>query len=99
MRTKAYSSNAMQQIGGLFAVYQTRLRPPQKSVEKVAAAVISDVTGMVVTPNDVQFTPNTRVLAIKLRSVIKAEVLLQSDEIISRLKSELGPDRAPTIIL
>ncbi len=99
MEMNRSSNKAMHHIGDLFAVYRTRLKPPQKTVEKAALAVIEGVTGIVIDDTDVVFTPSSRVLTLHIPSVIKNEILLSQAVILEKLRYELGSDRAPTILL
>lgn len=99
MRVPGQSSSAMSHISDFFAVYKKRLRPPQKTVEKAAALVITSVTGITVNDTTVSFNPSTRVLMLNLPSVIKTEIFLQRTAVLRQLQTELGADQAPLTLL
>jgi len=99
MGMKHSPNSGMHHISDLFSVYRTRLKPPQKTVEKAAVVVIERISGIVVEDTNVVFTPHSRVLALHIPSVIKNEILLFQGVILETLRLELGSDRAPTILL
>lgn len=89
----------MKQIGDLFEKYRKTLRAPQASVEKECVKVIVEVTGFSITQNQLSYTVSTRTLHLKMPSVLKQEILLQREAILSALKSHLHEQSYPKTIL
>ncbi|MEY3783910.1 MAG: hypothetical protein RLZZ230_232 [Candidatus Parcubacteria bacterium] len=89
----------MKQIGDLFERYRTRIKAPQASVEKVCVEVINEVTGYSVTLKQVTYTVSTRTLSIQVPSILKSELKFHYSEILRILKTRLGADGSPKVIL
>jgi hypothetical protein len=86
-------------ISDLFEVYKKRLRAPQGSVIEASVEVIHDVLGITIDKKHISYMPHSRTLTIKTSGMIKTEVNLKKDEILTHLKGRLGPQNAPTTIL
>jgi hypothetical protein len=80
----------MKQISELFARYKDRIKAPQASVEKECVAVISEVTGLSVTVEQVTYTVSTKTLSLRVPSILKNELRLRQQDILCELKNRLG---------
>lgn len=86
----------MKKISDLFDKYKKTLRPPQSSVEKEVVAIIEDVAGFTIKPEQVTYQPNTKTVQLNVPSVLKTEILKQQSRILSELQRCLGKNNAPT---
>ena len=89
----------MKLVGDLFAVYRSRLKAPQASVEKECVRVVQEVTGFTLTTGQVAYTPATRTISLRVPSVLKTELRFHEKEIMEVLKSRLGTDGCPKVVL
>ena len=89
----------MKRIGDLFEKYRTRFKAPQASVEKVCVEVIVELTGYMVTVNQVSYTVSTRTISVSVPSLLKNELRFHQREILKELKNRLGKDGCPIVIL
>ncbi len=86
-------------MGDLFAKYKNILQPPQKSVELESIRVIGEVANIKLSERQVEYTPSSRVLAIKASSLLKQEVKMKNRAILDELKDRLGAKNCPKHIL
>ncbi len=86
-------------VGDLFAKYKNILQPPQKSVELESIRVIGEVANIKLSERQVEYTPSSRVLAIKASSLLKQEVKMKNRAILDELKDRLGAKNCPKHIL
>ncbi len=98
MKKKDPSLNR-EQLGHLLLRYKTILKPPQASVEKEAVAVITEVTGITLTTAQLSYTVHTRTLTIKAPSLLRSELYLKREVILSTLRQRLGEQSAPTTLI
>lgn len=86
-------------IGDLFEVYKKRLRAPQGSVIDTVVEVVDDLLGVSVDKKLFTYTPHSRTLTVKASGMLRTEIMLRKDEILSHVRGRLGPKSAPTTIL
>lgn len=77
-------------LGSLFEKYERLLVPPQASVEKEIIRVIADVCGRTITREQITYTVATRSAYLRTPSLLKSEILRFRQEILDKLKAELG---------
>jgi len=89
----------MKQISSLFEKYKKTLRPPQSSVEKEVVAVISHITSITITTDQVSYSPSTKTVKLLTPSIVRSEVLKQKAAIIAALQSSMSQAHAPRELL
>lgn len=92
-------NDSVHQLGNLIARYKTLLKPPQASVEKESIIVIKEVTGIEIQPHQVSYTVATKTLVLKTPSLLRSELLLHRERILSELKQRLGEKGSPDTLL
>jgi hypothetical protein len=85
-------------VGSLFEKYAKTLKPPQRSVEKMACEVIEAIVGCVLTSEQVSYTVSTRTLYVKAPALLRSEIKLHSNEILEVLRDRL-PKEPPLVLL
>lgn len=86
-------------VRDLFEKYHKTLQAPQKTVELEAIRVIGELVHITLKEHQVIYTPNSRILAIKVPSIIKQEVMLKRDDVLLELKQRMGGKNAPQTLL
>lgn len=86
-------------IKDLFAKYRQTLQAPQKNVEMEALKVIGEILQITLKENQIEYTPSTRTLYLKISSLIKQEVKIKQKDILQALKQNLGPKSCPKSII
>ncbi len=86
-------------VRDLFAKYKATLQAPQKTVEIMSIKVVGEVVGVTLRENQVVYTVASRVLAIKAPGVLRQEILLKQNQILTTLVKELGVKSAPKKII
>lgn len=89
---------AMKQVGDLFEKYKTRFKAPQASVEKECIAVIKEVSGFILTSDQVSYTVSTRTISVRVPSILKSELRFHQQVILQELENRLGKDGCPRIM-
>lgn len=84
----------MKKIQDLFVKYQTRFKPPQKTVEEALCDVVKTVSKITLKPNEVVYSVSTKTLHLKTKSLVRQEIFFKKHEILHLLKSRLG-EHAP----
>lgn len=90
---------AMKRLGDYFERYKNRFKAPQASVEKECIEVIREVSGFVLTTNQVAYTVSTRTVSLRVPSIIKSELRFHQQAILQGLENRLGKDGCPKVIL
>jgi hypothetical protein len=90
---------AMKQLGDLFLKYKTHFKAPQASVEKECVAVIKEVSGFIITSDQVTYTVSTRTISLRVPSVFKSELRFHQQAILRELENRLGKDGCPKTLL
>lgn len=85
-------------VADLFEKYKKVLRAPQSSVIKEVIEVISDITGVELTPKFIKYAVHSKTVSITAPAVLKQEIKLHQDEILIHLKARLGEASVPKII-
>jgi hypothetical protein len=85
--------------GDLFSKYRLVLRAPQRSVERETQRVVGEVCKLNLPTTTFSYTVATRVIFVKAPAPIKAEILLNADEILLKLKNKLGAKNTPRAII
>jgi hypothetical protein len=93
------SKDAPTKIGDLFEVYKKRLRAPEGSVTTAVSEVVHDLLGVTLDKKNLTYSPQTKILTIKASGMVKTEIMLRKEEILTHLKGRLGPKSAPSTIL
>jgi hypothetical protein len=86
-------------IGDLFAVYKKKLQAPERSVIDAAIEVVHDLFGVSLERKHFSYTPYTKTLTIKASGILKTEISLKKEDILTHLKGRLGPQNAPHHII
>lgn len=82
-------------IKSLLDRYKQVLKPPQSSVVKEFAEVVSDLMQIEIKPKQVSYAVRDRVLFLKTPGLITQEIKLRKPEILAHLKGRLGEHHAP----
>lgn len=85
----------MTHIGALFESYKKRLRPPQQSVVRVFVEVVDEVLGVTIAVDDVTYNTYTKMLHLAVPGLVKNEIKLHEEEVLSHLRGRLGEHEAP----
>lgn len=88
----------MKHISDLFSRYQNKIKPPQSSIVKVFIAICEEETGFQLKEEQCSYSPTTKTIHLKTPSVLKSELLQKKDDLLRRLKIQLGVN-APEQIL
>ncbi len=86
-------------VKDLFEKYRKLLQAPQKTVEIEAIRIIGELTNIKIQENQIVYTVSTRTLSIKASSLIKQEIKLKNNLILSELRKNLGAKSSPQLIL
>ena len=79
--------------------YKDRFRPPQASVEKIVQAVIEEVSGFALQPTQIEYTPSTKTIYLKVPSVLKNELRAKQTVITTALQKQLPKEDVPQLYL
>jgi hypothetical protein len=93
------AKEAPTKISDLFEVYKKRLKAPEKSVIHEVCEVLQDLLNLSLDAKSFSYSPHTRILTVKASGMIKTEIILKKDEILTHLKGRLGTQNAPTTII
>lgn len=85
----------MQSLNSLLQVYKDRFIPPQASVEKVCAEVISGVTPFTITTDQITYTVHTKTIHLSVPSIVKTELTFYHNIILQELKNRLPKQTVP----
>jgi hypothetical protein len=86
-------------VRDLFEKYRKNLKAPQKTVELEAVRVIGELLNLKIKEELVSYTPSSRTLVLHVPSLLKQEIKLRQNEVLSELKSRLGDKGCPTTLL
>lgn len=89
------SDPKLKKINSLFDKYKKQLKAPESSVIKEVCEVIKDLTYLDIDKNQVTYNVATKVVTLKIPSVLKQEILLHQKDILLHLKGRLGDKSAP----
>jgi len=85
-------------VADLFEKYKKVLRAPQSSVVKEVIEVISDLTGISISPKYIKYAVHSKTISITAPATLKQEIKLHQAEILLHLKARLGEASVPKII-
>lgn len=85
-------------VADLFEKYKKVLRAPQSSVIKEVIEVITDLTGVALSPKYVKYAVHSKTVSITAPAILKQEIKLHQEEILIHLKARLGEKSVPKII-
>ena len=85
----------LRSMNDLLSRYKERLQPPQKTVETAVIEVIYDVLAIELQSTHVTYTPNNKQVFLRVSGVVKTEVLLQKEAILTHLRGRLGVHNSP----
>ena len=88
----------MKHLGSLFERYQKILVPPQASVEKRVAEIITASTPLTITPEQVSYSVPSKTISLKVPSVLKSELFHYRESILKQLETEMGVKHCPKVI-
>lgn len=86
-------------IKDLFSKYRATLVAPQKTVEMEVIRVVGELVGITLTETQVSYTVATRTVGIQAPSLLKQEIRLRQNDILSELRVRLGKKSAPEHLL
>ena len=85
-----------QKLNTLLSRYQSRFRPPQKTVITTFLSVVERECGIPLLKKDVTYSPSNRILGVSgLPSPVRTEILLKKELILDECKKELGEKHCP----
>lgn len=90
--------NTPKPIQGLLARY-TKLRAPEGAILAVVIRVVHDVAHIKLERRDVRYTVLTKTIGLLCAGPKRHEIMLKKGEILSRCRSELGPENAPKALV
>lgn len=82
-------------VKDLFAKYRTSLKAPQKTVELEVIRVIGELLNLTLREEQVSYTPSSRTLVFNVPGILKQEIKLRQNEILTELSSRLGEKSSP----
>ena len=88
----------MKKLGSLFERYQRILVPPQASVEKRVAEILTDITPLTITPDQVTYSVGSKTISLQVHSVLKSEISHYNVAVLDQLKTEMGIKNSPKSI-
>ncbi len=86
-------------IGDLFSKYQNILKPPQRTVINEVVEVITDISGLTLTPTQVDYQVSTGTIFFKVPSALKTELRFYEEELKIHLQARLGLKNSPKLFL
>ena len=86
-------------LSNLLDRYKKRFRPPQASVEKVVIASVERVTGIALQATEVEYTPSTKTIHLRVPSILKTELKAKEMLIIDAVKKDLPREDVPTLFI
>ena len=89
----------MKKLGDLFTKYKEGFKAPQKSVEREFIAVVKEVTGFELQPEQVSYTVSTKTISLHLPSLLKSELKFKQAEILEKLTDRLEKKSCPQFVL
>ena len=89
----------MKHVSSLLENFQKRFTPPQASVEKRVAEIICEITPLTIKPEQVSYSVGSKIISLKVPSIIKSELQHHKATILGRLESEMGIKNSPKTIL
>ncbi len=92
-------SAKISKISDFFSVYKKRIKPPQRSVEKVFREVIREMIGIELDSSNVEYKVSTRNIILHTSGIIKTEIKKQKTTIIKEMSVVLPSDSVPTNII
>ncbi len=87
------------QLGNLLARYRSIFKPPQATVEKECISVIAEVCGVTLLPHQIEYRVATRTLQLKTPSLLRSELKMKSNLILTELAKRLDASTTPTTLL
>lgn len=99
-RTRAGAQDAhLVRMGTLFDRYKNRLRAPEGSVILMFKEVVHDLYNIDIPKKYLRYSPDTHTLTVLGSGVLRQELQLRQEEILSHLQGRLGDKNIPKIIL
>lgn len=86
-------------VRDLFEKYRKNLKAPQKTVEIETVRVIGELLNLKIKEELISYTPSNRTLVLHVPSLLKQEIKLRQNEVLSELNSRLGDKSCPTTLL
>lgn len=86
-------------VGSLFEKYQKNLKPPQRTVEKACQETILEVLNITIATEQITYTVSTRTVYVQVPSILKNEIKMNANEILTALRERLGVQGTPTTLL
>ncbi|MEM9336753.1 MAG: hypothetical protein AAGA35_02785 [Patescibacteria group bacterium] len=83
-------SRELKKVSDLFDKYKQILIPPQKTVEKAFTEVVEEVLEITIDQKLVSYTPSTNTIGLTVPSVIKQEIKLHQQEVLTHVVGRLG---------
>lgn len=89
----------MKPLGSLFERYRKLLVPPQASVEKRVAEIITEITPLTISATQVKYSVGTKTISLQVPSILKSELQHHKAAVLQRLEVEMGIKNSPKVIL
>ena len=93
------TGGGIKSLSSLFEKYTKVLIAPQSSVIATAIQVIHDVCGVEVKKNALRYTPQSRLLSLKVSGPQKTEIMLHKTEILTHIEGRIGSKNTPKNII
>lgn len=87
------------QISGLLDVYKKRLRAPQKTVIAAFCDAVLQVAAITIEPRLVRYIPPTRTITISASGVLKQEIKMREQAVLTQIAKDLGEKNSPQHIM
>ena len=88
----------MKHLSTLFDRYKKILVPPQASVEKRVAELITEITPFTITQKQVKYSVGSKTISLQVPSVLKSELNHHKAAILKQLETEMGIKNCPKTI-
>lgn len=89
----------IKQLKDLFTKYREQLIAPEATVVNAFIEVVHDVLGVKLRKESVHYTPATHTLTVTASGVLKNEIALHTEELLTHMKGRVGVKAAPKTIL
>ncbi len=86
-------------VSNLFEKYKKILKAPQGSIISAFISAVYEVLGIRITNEQCTYTVHTKIIKTHLSGIIKSEINLHKEQILSKMAEELGKKNTPTEIL
>jgi len=89
----------IKKVSSLFEKYKQILIAPESTVINAFIEVVDDLLGIKCSRTQLSYSPSTKTLSLRGAGMLRSELKLHEEEILSHLKGRLGEKGAPKLIL